>query len=271
MNELSACQGRYEENEPVRLLLRQNVNADRADWCISHLERDVIAGSLPVSKPEQELVLPSLKAGGYGVEIKLYQKDRLLIKLNTAVNVGGSIVRYGFLCDFEKSESDAVSALAGYHITHVQFYDWSWKHDSLVAPQDEYQDMMGKHNSLPAIRKRIYECHQHGMTAMAYGAVYAACRAFQEAHPDWGLYGAGRQPLIFINTFYYMDIDSPWRDHLIGEYLKAVTEVGFDGIHMDTYGEPKTAFTRNGEKRFLRDGFPALIRDTDAEIGRAHV
>ena len=38
-----------------------------------------------------------------------------------------------------------------------------------------------------------------------------------------------------INTFYYMDIDSPWRDHLIHEYQRAVTEVGFDGIHMDTY------------------------------------
>ena len=266
MNDLSAFKGRYAENEPVRLLLQQNIKADRADWCITCLEKAILSGSLPVVQPVQELVLPSLRKGGYGVEVKLYRQDKLLTGLNTAVNVGDHIVRYGFLCDFRETESDAVSVLAKYHITHVQFYDWSWRHDCLVAPQDEYQDMMGKHNSLPAIRKRIADCHLHGMTAMAYGAVYAACREFQEAHPDWGLYGAGRQPLVFINTFYYMDPDSPWRDHLIDEYLKAVREVGFDGIHMDTYGEPKTAFTRNGEKRFLRDAFPALIRDTDAAM-----
>ena len=262
MNELSTCQGRYTENEPIRLLLQQDVNADRADWRITHLEKEIFSGSLPIKQTEQELVLPSLKEGGYGVEIDLYQKDTFLIKLSTAVNVGGYIVRYGFLCDFQEKESDAVATLAKYHITHVQFYDWSWRHDRLVAIQDEYQDMMGKHNSLPAIKQRIVDCHQHGMIAMAYGAVYAASQTFQQAHPAWGLYGARGQPLVFINTFYYMDIDSPWRDHLIHEYQRAVIEVGFDGIHMDTYGEPKTAFAQNGEKRFLMDGFPALIKDT---------
>ena len=197
MNELSTCQGRYAANEPIRLLLQQDVNADRADWHITHLEKEIFSGSLPIKQTEQELVLPSLKEGGYGVEIDLYQKGTFLIKLNTAVNVGSYIVRYGFLCDFQEKESDAVATLAKYHITHVQFYDWSWRHDSLIAAQDEYQDMMGKHNSLPAIKQRIVDCHQHGMVAMAYGAVYAASQAFQQAHPTWGLYGAGGQPLVF--------------------------------------------------------------------------
>ncbi len=266
MNALSTCQGRYEEGEHIRLLLQQSVNADRADWCVTHLEKEVFSGSIPVVQCRQELTLPSLPAGGYGIEVKLYQKGRFQIKRNTAVNVGGQIVRYGFLCDFTEKESDAVSALAEYHITHVQFYDWSWRHDSLIAPQDEYQDMMGKHNSLAVIRQRIADCRRRGMLAMAYGAVYAASREFHGAHPDWGLYGAGGQPLVFINTFYYMDIDSPWRDHLIREYLKAVTVAGFDGVHMDTYGEPKTAFAQNGEKRRLEEGFPALIRDVYAAM-----
>ena len=266
MNELSACKGRYTENEPVRLFLRQDVHADRADWRITHLEKEIFSGTVPVIRTEQKLILPALEEGGYGVEVDLYRNGAFLFKLTTAVNAGGEVVRYGFLCDFQEKETDAVATLAKYHITHVQFYDWSWRHDHLVAPADEYLDMMGKHNSLPVIRKRIADCHQHGMAAMAYGAVYAACREFREAHPDWGLYGAGGQPLIFINTFYYMDIDSPWRNHLIHEYQKAVTEIGFDGIHMDTYGEPKIAFTQNGKKRFLEDSFPALIKDTDAAM-----
>ena len=266
MNELSTCQGRYAENEPIRLNLLQDAGADRADWRITRLENEIMTGSVPLSQKTQSLLLPPLEQGGYGIEVSLYRKETFLAKLVTAANVGGDIVRYGFLCDFQEEDPEAVSTLAKYHITHVQFYDWSWRHHCLIAPQDYYEDMMGKHNSLPVIRSLIAGCHQRGMLAMAYGAVYAAGREFRDAHPSWGLYGATGQPLVFINTFYYMDIDSPWREHLIGEYRKAITEAGFDGIHMDTYGEPKTAFAENGEKRNLRCGLPRLIGDTDIAL-----
>ena len=271
MNELSTCKGKYAPDEPIRILLRQEVNADRAEWHVTHLEKEILSGSIPVTEAEQALILPALNTGGYGIEIHLYHEDTFLTILNTAVNVDGDTVRYGFLCDFQEKDSDAVAILARYHITHVQFYDWSWRHHCLIAPQDEFQDMMGKHNSLPVIRQRIKDCHQRGMLTMAYGAVYAADRAYRDAHPDWGLYGAAGQPLVFINTFYYMDIDSPWRDHLIQEYKKAITRVGFDGIHMDTYGEPKTAFAQNGEKRLLKNGLPALINDTYADLRKSGI
>lgn len=262
MNELFTCQGKYLENEPIQLTLKQDTAADRAEWHVWHLEKEIMAGSVPTVQRETALLLPPLKEGGYGVEVRLFRQENLLLQLYTAVNVGGDAVRYGFLCDFEREDEEAVSALAKYHITHVQFYDWSWRHDSLISPDPAYQDMMGKHNALPVIQKRVEACHRHGMLAMAYGAVYAASRPFWESHRDWGLYSAAGQPMTFIRTFYYMDIDSPWRAHLMREYRKAITEVGFDGIHMDTYGEPKSAWSKDGQHRFLRDGFPRLIRDT---------
>ncbi len=264
MNEVFTCMGSYAEGGPILLRIRQDGGADSAQWSVLRLEKELLSGWISVSQAEQDLVLPPLAKGGYGVRVRLFRKETLLASLHTAVNVGGDFVRYGFLCDFGQSASEAVPTLAKYHITHVQFYDWSWKHDSLVSPREEYRDMMGKRNSLPVIQRRIDACHRHGMLAMAYGAVYAASREFRDAHPAWGLYGPEQEPLVFIDTFYYMDISGPWRDHLINEYKKAVTSVGFDGIHMDTYGEPKTAFTLDGEKRALRDGFPALIRDTHA-------
>ena len=262
MNELSTLQGRYSENEPIRLLLQHDTPADRAEWHILHLEKELMTGNFPVVSDEQELSLPPLKPGSYGIDLILYLGNELAATLSTAVNVDTDTVRYGFLCDFTDEKSEAVATLAKYHITHVQFYDWSWRHDSLIAPTDEYRDMMGKHNSLSVIRNRIAECHQSGMLAMAYGAVYAACKEFRDKHPSWGLYGPDQKPLVFINTFYYMDIDSPWRNHLMRQYHDAVTKAGFDGIHMDTYGEPKAAFTQSGEKRYLRKGLPALIQDT---------
>ena len=151
----------------------------------------------------------------------------------------------------------------------MQFYDWAYRHDTLVAPTDDYADMMGKQNSLPAIRKKIAACHARGMVAMAYGAVYAASRAFRDAHADWGLYAGAGRPMVFIGTFYYMDIESPWREHLFAQYTDAVARVGFDGIHMDTYGEPKRALNAKGETRDLEAALPALIRDAHAALQNA--
>ena len=62
---------------------------------------------------------------------------------------------------------------------------------------------------------------------------------------------------------------SPWHHHSIGEYRKAVEQVGFDGIHMDTYGYPKTGFSRlGGEPKLERldEQFPALINNTRREL-----
>ena len=266
MNDFFPCKGRYQPDKPIDLTLQIQSKANRVKWHIFHLEKEILWGTSALTGPEQQLVLPPLEEGSYSIEIEIYDHDLLIDSLVTAINVGGDTVRYGFLCDFQDMDSEAVRLLAKYHITHVQFYDWSWRHDCFVAPQDDYEDMMGKHNSLPVIRERIEACHRHGMLAMAYGAVYAACKSFRDSHPAWGLYNPDRQPLVFIDTFYYMDIDSPWREHLMTQYRNAAHKVGFDGIHMDTYGEPKTAYTQSGEKKDLKTGLPSLIRDTHASF-----
>ena len=85
------------------------------------------------------------------------------------------------------------------------------------------------------------EIHKRGMKALGYGAVYAAGAEFAEKHPGWRLYAEKGKPLLFIDVFSIMNLRSAWHEHIISEYGKAVHEVGFDGIHMDTYGFPKTA------------------------------
>jgi dextranase len=128
--------------------------------------------------------------------------------------------------------------------------------------------MMGKSNFLPCVRKKIDACHKRGMGAMAYGAVYAASREFWEAHKDWGLYALPEKPLVFINTFYFMNIGRacPWHDHIIQQYREAISKVGFDGIHMDTYGYPKSALNAKGKVCNLAEQLPRLIEDTNAQL-----
>ena len=104
---------------------------------------------------------------------------------------------------------------------------------------------------------------------MAYGAVYAASRSFWESHRNWGLYAGANRPMVFIGTFYYMDMDSPWREHLIQQYVEAVERVGFDGIHMDSYGEPKHALSASGEMRDMEHLFSSLIADADEGMRKA--
>ena len=81
MNELSTCKGKYAPDEPIRILLRQEVNADRAEWHVTHLEKEILSGSIPVTEAEQALILPALNTGGYGIEIHLYHEDTFLTKL----------------------------------------------------------------------------------------------------------------------------------------------------------------------------------------------
>lgn len=275
MTELVARKGKYRAGEPVTLCLRHDGEtphvADTVDIAVYHLTQLVHRMTVSLQEKETSFALPAFDREGtcYGVEATLLCGNREVETVTTAVNIGGNVVRYGFLSDFLPEDEQDMDALAKYHIDHVQFYDWSYRHDTLVPPTDEYTDMMGKNNSLPAIKAKIVACHARGMLAMAYGAIYAASRVFWEAHRDWGLYAGAERPMVFIGTFYYMDIESPWREHLFRQYVETVERVGFDGIHMDTYGEPKHALSATGEPRYLESALPTLIADASVAMFKA--
>lgn len=209
--------------------------------------------------------------GGYGVDaVVSTSTDRTILR--TAFDVADNprrSLRYGFLSDFteQDDENGAVDWLCKCHINMVQYYDWSYRHDQLVAAQDHYQDMMGKNICKQTVKNKICQGHERGMLAIAYGAVYAASRPFFDCHRDWAFFNSNQKPFVFIDVFYLMNIQngSPWRQHLIGQYLAAMEEMGFDGIHMDTYGFPKTAYSHLGEQPELvrlDEELPSLIRQT---------
>lgn len=271
MTELVTLMGRYQRNDPVTLALHlaEDVCADSILLTIIRLDEVIATHTLRLQGRVTPITLRPMDTGSYGVDGVLLSGETQMGSVSTAVNIGGSVVRYGFLSDFLLEDDEDVRILAKYHIDHVQFYDWSYRHDTLVSQTNDYSDMMGKRNSLQVIRQKIAACHAHGMMAMAYGAVYAASKSFWETHRDWGLYAADHMPMVFIDTFYYMDIQSPWREHLFAQYVDAVSRLGFDGIHMDTYGEPKNALAADGTKRSLEAGLPALIRDAANAIQNA--
>ena len=201
-----------------------------------------------------------LETGGYG--IKTFGKDE---KWEGAFDVVASkreIVRYGFLSDFpaEEKECRDVEWMRDLHLNCIQFYDWMYKHDRLISPDEEYKDPMGRATSLNTLRRKIKSCSENGIRPFAYGAVYAATEDTYKEHPEWAMYTKEGSPIRFADWLYYMNVskDCGWTGHLLKQYGEAI-KFGFKGIHMDTYGFPKWVWDSSGRKINLQECFAVLV------------
>lgn len=209
---------------------------------------------------------------GFGVEAVLFYDEKEISRASTAFDVSEDwkyAPRYGFMSDFDKSQlndEEDIAELSKYHINVVQFYDWMYRHHELIPPESDFTDAMGRGLSLDVVKQKIDYAHKYGMRALGYGAVYGSEKEFYSENKDMTYLQNDGKVMSFIDFIYMMDInrESPWHDHIIKEFDKAV-EFGFDGIHMDQYGFPKEAIVKNKGKlkvRHLRKDFPELIEDT---------
>lgn len=219
-----------------------------------------------ISAPE----FAGLPAGGY---LARFTSDNDA-HLETAFDIESGMIRYGFLSDFTPADGDnaaPVSWLNALHINYVQYYDWMYRHDDYIAPHDPFTDLLGREISMKTVRERLRQASAHGMTNVAYGAIYGATNPFAERHPDWRLYDIHGEPIVFFDFLSIMNVNRlcGWRNHIIGEYRKAL-DFGFDGIHMDTYGFPKDAYDHEGEPLDLPSDFAQLIDDAKHELVRTH-
>lgn len=220
--------------------------------------------------------ISGLGEGYYGVEAH-WEEDFVSTAFDVATDRRKDI-RYGFLSDFssEDTEDEDIKFAAKLHLNTCQFYDWMYRHDKLIAEEDKYTDPLGRETSLKVIRQKISACKEHGIRPFAYGAVYAATDALFNRHPEWAVYTLDGQPMRFADWLYYMDTskESPWSDYIVEQYSDAVKQLGFQGIHMDTYGFPKHVWNSKKEPVSLGKTFPVLIqhasqavKEADAESG----
>ncbi|HZG56359.1 glycoside hydrolase family 66 protein [Paenibacillus sp.] len=285
----------YRSGEKVTLSLEAANDGDEPllvsiGYTIFEVDRVVETHALSaVALPPRESVTVLVEAGpfetdfaGYGAEaaLRIDGADADLGAAATAFDVVRDwrlAPRYGFLSDFgaaEAGDEEDLKWMAKLHLNLVQFYDWMYRHDDLASEEDAYVDLMGREVSRRVVEEKIRGCHGRGMRAIAYGAVYAASKPFAESRPDWRLYTSAGDPYDFIGIFGIMNIapDAPWSAHIVNEYKKAVERLDFDGIHMDTYGFPKTGWSHaaDGRRRFerLESQFPALIESTREALSK---
>jgi dextranase len=219
---------------------------------------------------------PGTPLRGYGLDATLYGRDgEALGQASGALDVlerWSQAPRYGFLSDFGPDQVAGMEArcrsLVRYHLNVVQFYDWMWRHYRLLPPEEEFTDALGRNLSLRTVRAGIRGVQTGGGAAMAYGAVYGAEPEYADRHTELRLYDEAGVPISLAELFYIMNIapDSPWVDLMVAEFAEAVRELGFDGIHLDQYGFPKTAYTAVGKLVDLSLHFPALIDRARAAV-----
>ncbi len=225
---------------------------------------------VPVNEKQTALVNCGVyPVGGYGVEV--YQEDQLVCATAfDVVNSFGENLRYGFLSRFSEEDADEADILYAnkLHLNMLQFYDWMYRHDQLVPPTEKYKNPLNCAMSKDVIIKKTADCKKYGIKPYAYGAIYAAGKDFYEEHKDWALYHFDKEAMIFADWLVYMNCTkgSGWDSYITSQYKEVIQEMGFLGIHMDTYGYPKSGWDYQNRLVRLEETFPGLINESSKAV-----
>lgn len=252
--EISMSKAQYKLGEPIYVHINAPDGA-KAQITIQHL-------AAPPITYYDGMIPPAI--GGYGVDA--YVGDTVFSTSFDVVKNWKDSIRYAFISDFSEDDIDDdsdVEWIKKAHFNAVQFYDWMYRHESLLPPDSKYTDPLERVLSYPTVLSKINGFNGSGIMPIAYCAIYAASRNFWEEHKDWGLYSKNGQPMSFGGWLQFMDISrgSKWRAHILSEFQSAAIKAGFMGVHMDTYGFPKDAYNADGVPVNLSEEFQALICD----------
>lgn len=227
------------------------------------------------------LALPKTPFRGYGVVVTAYDANgEAVASRTTAVDVlahWSQAPRYGFFSNFAPGDDQAVAAveaLARYHVTIAQFYDWMWRHYELMPPTEEFIDALDRPLSLKTVRAKVEACRRLGIAAMGYAAVYGAEPEYTKDHLDEVVYDANGKPYAISDEthgdlFVIMDIarGGPWHTRILTTMADAVREVPFDGLHLDQYGFPRAdSFDAQGRPVDVGASFAPFIDDARVAV-----
>jgi dextranase len=265
----------YFDGETVHILLEADTidHISCINITVSELEQIRVVKKIEASdfgaKPIFYRLPLMLPRGNYGVDVEVSFSDSINTwELHTAFDIANPadyLVRYGFLTDFsheEKEDLTDITFAKKLHLNTLQFYDWMYRHDNLVSLEEDYLEPLGREISLQTIKNKINVCKENGIRPFAYGAVYAASKEAYEKHPSWAVFKKNGEPLYFADWLVFMNVskDTPWSNHILKEYVRAIKELGFQGIHMDTYGFPKFVWDDKQNRLSLAESFPDMIQ-----------
>jgi len=286
---ISTNKAAYQPNEKVVFTLSQSVPST-AQLMVRYDHFDKIIGEEPVTSSTWSWTPPSNDFTGYMAE--LYQKKNGKINLlaTIGIDVSSSWIkypRYGFLSDFSKLSSSKINSvmdkLNRYHINGIQYYDWQFEHQKMlagtVANPDTVWKNIGNHDVyLSTVQSYIKVGHQHNIKSMFYDLIYGALddAASDGVSSKWYVYKDQNhntkdvfnlpQPP-FKSNIYIMDpLNTGWQDYLINQCQKVYDVFDFDGYHMDQLGDQGTLYNYSGNSVNLAQTFQPFIEAVKQKI-----
>lgn len=198
-----------------------------------------------------------LVPGGYGITLGARR---------TAIDVLRSAFdrpRYGFVAELtDRADLPAVMrTFRRLHLTAAQFYDWAYRHSTLLPPEDRYLDPLGQERSLAVVDAMASAFASQGTVPLGYSAVYAIAHDEAPAwdssiirRPDGEPYRLGDAFLVLVDP-----ADPRWLEHYLGQLESVMERTAFAGFHLDQYGWPKFAMTADGRTVDLAVSFVTLL------------
>lgn len=164
--------------------------------------------------------------------------------------------RYGFVTKMDDAGPLADMSLLyrRLHLSVAQFYDWAYRHSTLLPPAtdhppvDDYLDPLGQPRSLRVIDELAAGFSDIGTVPLGYSAVYAiGSDEVSRWDPqvlrreDGAPYRLGEDFLVLVDPG-----DPEWLAHYTEQLRAVIDRTRLEGFHLDQYGWPKFARTSRG-------------------------
>jgi dextranase len=144
--------------------------------------------------------------------------------------------------------------------TVVQIYDWMASYTEPLGSEAGWLDPSHRPVSFAALQALSSGLRANGAVAHAYAPIYAVGNEFAVSHPEMLMYQADGSAVRFLDQIVLANPgNKAWQRHFVESYGAAMDAIGFDGLHVDTYGYPRLAFDVEGMRLDVRAGYESFL------------
>ena len=132
------------------VILVDSVVAQRVSVVVTHLGEEVRRSDEEVTVGRTRVSLGVVGEGSFAVRLASADGSTATTAFDVSANALAR-PRYGFVTDFLPGRVDGdevADSLRAFHLNAVQFYDWMYRHASLLPPSDDFVDALDRSLSL---------------------------------------------------------------------------------------------------------------------------
>ena len=169
---------------------------------------------------------------------------------------------HGFATSFGVAEvASVIEWNRALRSTVVQIYDWMASYTEPLGSKEGWLDPSHRAVSFEALRSLSSGLREGGAVAHAYAPIYALGNDFAAEHPEMLMYQSDGSAIRFLDQIVLANpANEAWQRHFAYTYGSAMDAIGFDGLHVDTYGYPRLAFDIDGNPLDIRAGYESFLQ-----------